>query len=112
MNPDCPVTQSAEAVRALITFDNHGVAPEKMPNFYRMTESMVLVQNGKQDAYYVVTPKTCSCPAAHWNKGACKHQKRFFPEPKAPAPAQSPELVERGGFKPFSLLPSEEKGAA
>ena len=112
MNPECPVTHSAEAVRALITFDNHGVAPEKMPDFYRMKGDMVLVQNAKRDAYYVTTPKTCSCPAAHWHQGQCKHQRRFFPEPKASAPASSGELVERGGFKPISLLPSEEKGAA
>jgi hypothetical protein len=109
---EVPVTQASEAVKALITYQNHGQPPAEMPDFYKLKAELVLVQNGKRDAYYICTPKTCSCPAAHWNKGACKHQRKFFPEPKAPAMKPSEPLVERGGFKPFSLLPFEEKGVA
>ena len=40
---------------------------------------MVLVLSNKKDAYYVVTPKTCSCPAATYHPGQpCKHRAKFF----------------------------------
>ena len=123
MNQECPVTQSAEAVRALITFDNGGKPPAELPDFYRMSAEMVLVRNNVGDAYYVTTARSCSCPSANYRSGPCKHQRKYFPQPKAPAaeePAQGArrlarppdELVERGGFKPWSPLPGEEKGAA
>jgi hypothetical protein len=53
-----------------------------MPAFYRLSGEMVLVLSNKKDSYYVVTPKTCSCPAATYRPGQCKHQRRYFPEPK------------------------------
>ena len=105
-----PVTQDREAVKQLIAFHNHGQEPAEMPDFYRLTGEMVLVLNGKKDAYYVVTPKTCSCPAAHWNRGPCKHQRKYFSQQETAKSVSSSEpLIQRGGFKPFSLLPSEEK---
>ena len=45
-----------------------------MPAFYRLSADLVLVRNNKGDAYYVTTPKSCSCPAATYNPGQpCKH---------------------------------------
>ncbi len=74
-----PVTQSSEAVKALITFHNHGHEPAEMPAFYRLTGVMVLVQSNKKDMYYVVTLKDCSCPARTYNPGKpCKHMRKFF----------------------------------
>ena len=47
--------------------------------FYRLSGEMVLVKSNKGYAYYVVTPKACSCPSATYNLGqACKHQRKYF----------------------------------
>ena len=78
-----PVTQSREAVEQLIAYHNHGIEPQEMPNFYRLTGEMVLVLNNKKDAYYVTTPHSCSCPAATYHPGKpCKHSRKYFPQPK------------------------------
>ena len=83
-----PVTQSREAVEQLIAYFNHGQQPEEMPAFYRLSADMALVLSNKKDAYYVVSPKGCSCPAATYNPGTpCKHVRRFFTQPK---PAEEP----------------------
>ncbi len=74
-----PVTQSAEAVKALIASFHRGWVPEEMPPFFRMSGELVLVQSVKGDVYYTTTPKDCTCPARAYHPGApCKHQKRFF----------------------------------
>jgi hypothetical protein len=85
-----PVTQGREAVKQLIAYHNHGVEPQEMPNFYRLTGEMVLVLNNKKDAYYVTTPKTCSCPAAIYNPGPCKHARKYFPQPKKEVATEEP----------------------
>ena len=78
-----PVTQSRQAVEQLIAYHNHGQAPVEMPDFFRLSGEMVLVLNNKKDAYYVTTPKSCSCPAATYNPGKpCKHSRKYFPQPK------------------------------
>jgi hypothetical protein len=85
-----PVTQSREAVEQLITYHNHGQQPVEMPDFYRLTGEMVLVLNNKKDAYYVTTPKSCSCPAATYHPGQpCKHSRKYFPKPK---PVEEPTI--------------------
>ncbi len=90
-----PVTQSVEAVKALIMFHNHGRAPDEMPAFYRLTGEMVLALSARKDAYYVVTPRTCSCPAATYRPGSpCKHQRKYFPRP---APQAAPKAVDDAG---------------
>lgn len=74
-----PLTQSAEAVKQLIAYQTHGQEPAEMPDFYRLTCDMVLVLSNKRDAYYVVTPNACSCPAAAYHPGQpCKHQRKYF----------------------------------
>ncbi|MCK9440245.1 MAG: SWIM zinc finger domain-containing protein [Methanothrix sp.] len=107
-----PVTQSREAVKQLITQDNHGQEPTEMPSFYRLTGEMVLVLNGRKDAYYVTTPKTCSCPSATFRPGPCKHSKRYFPQSMREAATQESIRPKLPAFKPFDSLPSEEKAAA
>lgn len=92
LEPSCPVTQTAEAVKTLITFHNHGHEPAEMPAFYRLTAEMVLAQSNKGDVYYVVTPKSCSCPSATYRPNqTCKHQRKYFPQPK-PAQAREAEV--------------------
>jgi len=73
---------------------------------------LVLVLSNKKNAYYTVTAKACSCPAATYHQGPCKHQRKHF----GVSPPTSPRrCAEVGGsirptdsFKPFSLLPGEE----
>jgi len=80
---ESPVTQTVEAVQQLIAYFNHGQTPEEMPSFYRLSGELVLVQAKKGDAYYVTTPKSCSCPSATYNPGKpCKHSRKYFPQPK------------------------------
>ena len=79
-----PVTQTTAAVKQLITFQNHGQQPAEMPAFYRLSADMMLVRNNKGDAYYVTTPKSCSCPAATYNPGQpCKHARKYFTQSKS-----------------------------
>jgi hypothetical protein len=76
-----PLTQSAEAVKQLIAYQTYGREPAEMPPFYRLGSEMVLVLSNKKDAYYVVSPKACSCPSATYRPGqTCKHQRKFFPQ--------------------------------
>ena len=82
INLSSPVTQTAAAVKQLIAYQNHSQEPEEMPAFYRLARDMVLVLGNKKDAYYVTTPKSCSCPAAFYHHGPCKHQRKYFPESK------------------------------
>lgn len=78
-----PATQSREAVEQLIAYFNHGQQPEEMPSFYRLDGELVLVRANKGDAYYVTTPKSCSCPASVYNPGKpCKHSRKYFPQPQ------------------------------
>lgn len=85
-----PVTQTREAVKQLIAYFNHGQQPEEMPSFYRLSGETVLVQSNKSDAYYVTTPKSCSCPASVYNPGKpCKHSRKYFPQPK---PVEEPTI--------------------
>jgi hypothetical protein len=82
-----PVTQTAASVRTLIKYFNHGQEPPEMPDFWKITANMVLARNNKGDAYYVTTPKTCSCPSANYRPGQlCKHQRKYFPQLKTPSP--------------------------
>ncbi len=121
-----PVTQSREAVKQLITQDNHGQEPQEMPSFYRLSGEMVLVLNSRKDAYYVTTPKTCSCPSATYRPGPCKHSKKYFPQSMREAareePTGGPRRLARApddsirpntkALRPFDLLPSEEMAMA
>lgn len=105
------VTQSLDAVKALLAFV--GRASDPLPVDVALDGGrVVLVLNGKKDAFYTVTATACSCPAAHWHKGPCKHMRKHFPQGETAKTVSSSEpLIQRGGFKPFGLLPSEEKAA-
>ena len=120
-----PATQTVEAVKSLIAYRNHGHEPQEMPAFYRLTAEMVLVQSNKGDAYYVVTPKACSCPSAMYRPGKpCKHQRAYFSPQKhvettlEPVDSIGPKQTasdsirpDMRGFRPFSLLPGEVEEA-
>ncbi len=105
------VTQAVDAVKALLAFV--GRASDPLPVDLALDGGrVVLVLNGKKDAFYTVTATACSCPSAHWHQGPCKHMRKHFPQAEAAKAVSANEpLIKRGGFKPFSLLPSEEKAA-
>lgn len=114
-----PVTQSREAVAQLIAYFNHGKPPAEMPAFFRLSGEMVLARSNKGDVYYVVTPKSCSCPAATYRPGQpCKHIRTYFKVmPKAKAATPVPVDVDSirpdmRGFRPVSLLPGEKAEVA
>ena len=108
-----PQTQSVEAVKSLLTWKGRAVDP--LPSVVEFANEgeksrLVLVLSNKKNGYYTVTAKACSCPSATYHHGPCKHMRKFFPQIAKPEPIDEP-LIQRGGFKPVSLLPSEEKAA-
>jgi hypothetical protein len=68
------VTQSTEAVKALLAFV--GRASDPLPVFVELDGGVRLTKSKKGDAYYTTTPTDCSCKARTYNPGApCKHMK-------------------------------------
>ena len=83
---ESPKTQSAEAIKSLLTWKK--VSCDPLPEFVEMGEGdnrLVLVLSNKKDAFYTVTARACSCPAATYHHGPCKHQRKYFPQPKREA---------------------------
>ena len=107
-----PVTQSLDAVKSLLAFV--GRASDPMPTDVSLDcGRLVLVLSNKKDAYYTVTATKCSCPAASYHHGPCKHQRKYFAEVKAATKSKASEpLIKRGGFKPFDELPGERAAKA
>jgi len=92
-----PVSQSVEAVRSMLAAFGKPVEP--MPEFYRMSSSVVLVLSAKKDCYYTTTKRGCSCPAAAYRPGkTCKHQRKYLG--MEPTPSRIPTLSGKG-FKPI-----------
>jgi hypothetical protein len=108
-------TQSVEAVKSLLSWKGRAVDP--MPAHIQFAHEgeegrLVLVLSNKKDSYYTVTAKACSCPAQTFTPAmACKHRRLYFPVVRAVA-SEAGSLRPTGSFKPFSLLPSEEKEKA
>ena len=75
-----PITQRIDAVKALLAFKK--VASDPLPQEVSLDGGrLVLVLSNKKDAYYTVTAKGCSCPAATYHPGTrCKHSKKYFPQ--------------------------------
>ena len=80
-----PITQRIDAVKALLAFKK--VASDPLPLEVSLDGGrLVLVLSNKKDAYYTVTAKGCSCPAATYHPGTrCKHSKKYFPQPEQEA---------------------------
>jgi hypothetical protein len=77
-----PVTQSVEAVKALLTWKGRAVDP--LPSVVAFANEceesrLMLVLSDKKDNYYVVTPTACSCLARTDRPDApCKHMRKHF----------------------------------
>lgn len=81
LNIEKPATQAVKAVCSLLAWKGRSSNP--LPEFVEMGEGearLVLVLSNKRDAYYVTTPKACSCPAAVYHHGPCKHMRKYFAE--------------------------------
>jgi hypothetical protein len=93
-----PVTQSVAAIKSLLAYV--GRASDPMPSDVSLDNGyLVLVLSNKKDAYYTVTATKCSCPAASYHHGPCKHQRKFFPQVTKPL-ATEPESIRPTGKWP------------
>ena len=74
------ITQSIDAVKSLLAYVGRSCDP--LPTFLELPDkTCILVLSNKKDAYYTVTPESCSCPSATYRPGKpCKHQRKYFPE--------------------------------
>jgi hypothetical protein len=79
---ESPKTQSIDAVKALLAYKK--VASDPLPQEVSLGGGrLVLVLSNKRDAFYTVTSRACSCPAATYNPGKpCKHSRKYFPQSK------------------------------
>jgi len=95
-----PVTQTLEAVKALLAWK--GRASDPLPSFVELGKEesrLVLVLSNKKDAYYTVTAKDCSCPARNWHPGQpCKHQRRYFAEQATTKPEAAIKQPNHGAW--------------
>jgi hypothetical protein len=90
-----PVTQSRDAVKTLLSFV--GRASDPMPSDVTLDNGrVVLILSNKKDCYYVVTQKACSCPAASYHHGPCKHQRKYFPQPEAAKVVSTNDSIRNG----------------
>jgi hypothetical protein len=110
---ESPKTQSIDAIKALLQWKGRSSNP--LPSFVELGKEearVILVLSNKRDSYYCTTATKCSCPAAVYHHGPCKHQRRYFPQTEAAKPVSSSEpLIQRGGFRPVDTLPHEERAA-
>jgi predicted nucleic acid-binding Zn finger protein len=87
-----------------------------MPASVELSGGLVLVLNGKRDAYYVTTSRACSCPSAIYRPGKpCKHRRKYFPRTQpAKLEAEPVDSIrpDMRGFRPVSLLPGEAEEVA
>lgn len=76
-----PVTQSVEAVKALLIWKGRAIDPlPSVVEFARDGEEgrLMLVLSGDKKCYYVTTERACSCPCATCHQGPCQHQRKYF----------------------------------
>ena len=90
-----PVTQSRDAIKTLLAYVGRSADP--MPSDVTLDNGrMVLVLSNKKDAYYTVTSAKCSCPAAAYHRGPCKHQRKYFPQAEAKKPVANDPVKPTG----------------
>ena len=89
------VTQSTESVVSLLKY--LGKPIDSLPQIVDL-RGVILVLNNKQDAFYVTTATSCSCPAACYRPGQrCKHQRKHFPQGDKPVSMASVEILPLAG---------------
>jgi len=74
LNLENPVSQTVDAVKALLAYMRRPAEP--LPSFVELQNHVRLTLSKDRRAYYLTTPKNCSCPARAFTPGvACKHMK-------------------------------------
>jgi len=69
-----PVSQTVDAVKSLLAYMHRPSDP--LPSFVELNGHVRLTLSKDKQAYYVTTPKDCSCPARAYRPGTtCKHMK-------------------------------------
>ena len=107
-NGASPVTQKPDAVEVLATYLNKNIEAGVLD-----LGAAKLVKSNKGDAFYTVTAKACSCPAATYHPGQpCKHQRKYFGAKLEQAATASesirPECKWPGGLNgPVDRIPGE-----
>jgi hypothetical protein len=107
-----PTTQSIDSVKSLLSYV--GRASDPLPTDVSLENGrVVLILSNKKDAYYTVTEKKCSCPAATYHQGPCKHQRKYFPVAKVEQSTETGSIrPDMRGFRPFDEMPGEERAKA
>ncbi len=101
LNPENPVTQSIDSVRALLAYLHRPADP--LPSFVELQNHVRLTLSKDKKAYYLTTTKDCSCPARAFNPGApCKHMKALELSLEDDDPYSHPRRLAR---PPDDLLP-------
>ena len=99
LNVETPTTQSLDAIKALLSW--RGRASDPLPSFIEIGKEesrLVLVLSNKKDCFYVTTARACSCPAAVYHHGPCKHQRKYFPKIAKPAAMESESIRPAAGW--------------
>ena len=91
------ITQSVESVVEFLKY--RGLSQKPLPEKIDLP-GMILVLSNKSDAYYSVNAKTCSCPAAAYHRGPCKHMRKFFSQATKPEVSASEESIRPSGKWP------------
>jgi len=110
--PHGPVSQSIDAVKALLTWKGRALDP--LPSVVAFANEgeesrLMLVLSNQKDNYYVVTPTACSCPTRTDRPGEpCKHIRKYFGAKQEQAVIGS--IRPTDSFEPFALLPGRREG--
>ena len=77
-----PVSQTIASVKALLQWKK--ISTDPLPADVSLDNGrLILILSNKKDVYYTCTSIKCSCPANTYNPGQhCKHQRKYFPQPK------------------------------
>ena len=97
-----PTTQRTDAVAALAAYLGREISRDGVLDL----GSLKLVKSNKGDAFYGVTANNCSCPAATYHHGPCKHTRKHFPQAQATKPA----AMETGSIRPTGKWPGGMNG--
>jgi hypothetical protein len=104
-----PTTQTKESVVALLAYCKRPSEP--LPEFVELKGSVRLTRSKKADCYYTTTLEECSCKSRTFNPGnPCKHMLTLRADQANKIESESirPKVP---AFRPFDLLPSEERAA-
>jgi hypothetical protein len=108
LNPEKPTTQTLDSVRELLVYLKRPVDP--LPVFIELKGNVRLTKSQKGDCYYTSSLSECSCKARTFNPARpCKHMVVLRLAYEEKIVRDNEPLIQRGGFKPFDLMPDEKR---